>query len=59
MKSKDVIIIQKIISYINDIEKFIENMTSQDFFEDKKTITACAFSLTQIGELAKGFDNEI
>lgn len=58
MKSKDRIIIQKIIGYINDIEKYVEGLEARDFFDDKKTMTACAFSVSQIGELAKELDTE-
>ena len=58
MKNKDKIIIQKIIGYINDIEQYTKGMQAENFFEDKKTMTACAFSLTQIGELAKEIDDE-
>lgn len=42
MESKDRIIIQKIINYIEDIEKYIEGLQPKDFLDDKKTITACA-----------------
>ncbi len=51
MKSRDRIIIQKIISYIDDIENYIEGLQAKDFLDDKKTITACAFTVSQIGEL--------
>lgn len=37
MKSKDRIIIQKIISYIYDIEKYTEGMEAKQFLDDKKT----------------------
>lgn len=53
MKSKDRILIQKIIRYIEDVEKYTEGMEAIDFLDDKKTITACAFTVSQIGELAK------
>lgn len=53
MKSKDRIIIQKIISYIDDVESYVEGLDARKFLEDKKTITACAFSVSQIGELVK------
>ncbi len=53
MESKDRIIIQKIINYIEDIEKYIEGLQPKDFLDDKKTITACAFTVSQIGELVK------
>lgn len=58
MKSKDRIIIQKIISYINDVEKYVEGMQAKDFLDDKKTITACAFTVSQIGELVKEITDE-
>lgn len=58
MKSKDRIIIQKIIGYINDIESYIDGLKAKEFLRDKKTITACAFSVSQIGELVKEIDEE-
>ena len=58
MKGKDVIIIKKIIDYINDVEKYIQNMEAKDFFDDKKTMTASAFSVSQIGELSKEISDE-
>ena len=58
MKSKDRILIQKIISYINDIKKYVENMQARDFLDDRKTITACAFTVSQIGELAKQIEKD-
>ncbi len=36
MKSKDRIVIQKIIGYITDIEKYVENMEAIEFLDDKK-----------------------
>ena len=36
MKSKDRIIIQKIISYIDDVEKYVEGLDARNFFDDKK-----------------------
>lgn len=58
MKSKDRIIIQKIIGYISDVEKYVEGQEARDFLDDKKTITACAFTVSQIGELVKEIDDE-
>ena len=58
MKSKDRIIIQKIINYIDDIEKYVDGLEAMDFLDDKKTITACAFTVSQIGELAKEITEE-
>ena len=59
MKSKDRIIIQKIISYIDDVEKYVEGLQAKEFMDDKKTITACAFTVSQIGELVKEVDSEM
>lgn len=58
MRSKDRIIIQKIISYIDDVELYVKDITARDFFDDKKTITACAFTVSQIGELVKEITDE-
>ncbi len=58
MKSRDRIIIQKIINYIDDIEKYVEGLNAKDFLDDKKTITACAFTVSQIGELVKEICDE-
>ncbi len=58
MKSRDRIIIQKIIGYIDDVEDYINGVEAKDFLDDKKTITACAFSVSQIGELVKEITDE-
>ena len=58
MKSKDRIIIQKIIRYIEDVELYVEGMEAINFLDDKKTITACAFTVSQIGELSKDISEE-
>lgn len=58
MKSKDRIIIQKIINYIEDVEKYVEGMSAMEFLDDKKTITACAFTVSQIGEISKEITEE-
>ena len=36
MKSKDRIIIQKIIGYIDDVGKYVEGLEAKDFLDDKK-----------------------
>lgn len=58
MKSKDRIIIQKIIAYIDDVEKYVDGLNAKEFLDDKKTITACAFTVSQIGELVKEVTEE-
>jgi uncharacterized protein with HEPN domain len=55
---KDRITVQKIINYINEVQEYTENMASSDFLQDKKTMAACAFSVSQIGELAKEVSDE-
>lgn len=58
MKSKDRIIIQKMITYINDVETYTKELKAEQFLDDKKTITACAFTVSQIGELSKEITND-
>ncbi|WP_089609722.1 DUF86 domain-containing protein [Dehalobacterium formicoaceticum] len=53
MRSKDRIILQKIGGYIKDVIQYIDGYTFEQFMTDKKTISACAFTVSQIGELAK------
>ena len=52
MKNKDKIIIIKILNYIKELYIFIDGYGHKEFNEDKKTINACVFNLSQIGELA-------
>ena len=52
MKNKDKIIIMKILNYIAEIKSFIGEFTEEEFNNDRKTINACVFDLSQIGELA-------
>jgi len=53
MTGKDRIILQKISNYINDVAQYVDSFSFEDFMADKKTLSACAFSVSQIGELAK------
>lgn len=55
---KDRMTIQKIINYINETEEYIKGMTSNEFFDDKKTLSACAFTVSQIGELVGDISDE-
>jgi len=59
MKAKERIIIQKMIKYIEEVKTYTENMTSHEFLQDRKTMTACAFTVSQIGELAKDISDEL
>lgn len=58
MKGKDRIIIQKIIVYIDDVKEYINGLNAREFLDDKKTITACAFTVSQIGEITKEITEE-
>lgn len=58
MENKDKIIIQKIINYIDDAQNFILDISPIEFFDDRKTITACAFTVSQIGELVKEISDD-
>ncbi len=59
MKSKDKLILQKILDYINECNEFIKGYTKEKFNKDRKTINACVFNLSQIGELVGKLDNDI
>ena len=59
MKSKDKLILNKILNYIGEIKDFINGYTKQQFNEDKKTINARVFNLSQIGELAGKISKEM
>jgi len=53
MTGKDKIILHKMRTYIAEVADFIDGFSFEDFMTDKKTLSACAFSVSQIGELAK------
>lgn len=59
MKSKDKLILTKILKYIDEIKLFIEGYSHEEFKNDKKTINACVFNLSQIGELAGKVSEEL
>ena len=59
MKSKDKIILTKILNYINELKEFIAGYNQEEFEKDKKTINACVFNLSQIGELVGKISKEI
>lgn len=59
MKSKDKLIITKILKYIEEIKMFINGYSRNEFNNDRKTINACVFNLSQIGELAGRVSGEI
>ena len=59
MKSKDKVILTKILNYINELKEFVAGYNQEKFEKDKKTINACVFNLSQIGELVGKISKEI
>ncbi len=59
MKSKDKLILTKTLKYIEEIKLFIEGYSHEEFKNDRKTINACVFNLSQIGELVGKVSNEL
>lgn len=59
MKNKDIMLLTKILKYIDEIKVFITGYSHEKFKDDKKTINACVFNLSQIGELAGKMSQEI
>lgn len=59
MKSRDKMLLTKILKYIDEIKIFIKGFTYEEFTKDRKTINACVFDLSQIGELAGKVSEEI
>ena len=59
MKSKDIVIINKMLKYITELYDFINGYDYTKFCSDKKTINACVFNLSQIGELTGKISEEI
>lgn len=59
MKSKDKLILAKILKYIAEIKMFIKGYSHEEFKNDRKTINACVFNLSQIGELAGKVSEEL
>lgn len=51
MNSKERIVLQKMIAYAGDALLYLGNMPFDVFMKDRKTVSACAFCLGQIGEL--------
>ena len=59
MSDKDKLILQKILKYIQEIQDFIDGYSKTKFSNDRKTINACVFNLSQIGELAGKLSDEV
>ncbi len=59
MRNKDPIILKKILKYIEELKEFIAGYSYEEFKNDKKTINACVFNLSQIGELTGKVSDEL
>lgn len=59
MRNKDQIILKKILKYIEELKEFIDGYSYEEFKNDKKTINACVFNLSQIGELTGKVSDEL
>ena len=59
MNGKDRAILNRINTYISDITQYVDGYTFEEFMADKKTLAACAFSVSQIGELAKEISDDM
>lgn len=52
-------LLTKILKYIDEIKIFIKGFDYEEFTKDRKTINACVFYLSQIGELAGKVSEEL
>ncbi len=60
MKSRDHRdFLQDILDAITDIENFIDNVSYEEFVEDRKTLNAVIWSIGVIGEAAKNIPDKI
>lgn len=58
MKEHERIILGKIKLYAEQATQFKKGMTFEEFSDDPKTISACVFNLSQIGEMVTRLDSE-
>lgn len=59
MTGRDEIVLKKIVGYIRDAISFTKDINYEDFMDDKKTISASAFAIGQMGELVRELSNEL
>ena len=57
MKEHERVLLEKIRMYALQAIRFKDNMSFANFSDDAKTISACVFNLSQIGELAGRLDS--
>lgn len=53
MNDRDIRSVRKIIDYIDDVINYCDGLSKSEFFEDEKTVNACAFCVMQIGEIIR------
>ena len=58
MNDKDKVIMQKMLKYARESLLYVEGMDYDAFIADSKTLSATAFVLGQIGELARVVSDE-
>lgn len=59
MTGKDRIVLQKVMDYAYEAIQYADGMSFEDFMNDRKTISACAFCIGQMGELVKEIETVI
>lgn len=52
------VILDKMLNYIEKIEKYSAGMEYDDFIKDDMVVEACVFNLSQLGELANKVDTD-
>ena len=51
MKNRDRVVLEKMTAYANELLSYVDGMEYDAFANDRKTISACAFIIGQMGEL--------
>jgi uncharacterized protein with HEPN domain len=59
MRNQDRSSILRIIKHLKDLVSFVDGLDFDGFLADTKTVSACAFTLGQIGELAGRMEESI
>jgi uncharacterized protein with HEPN domain len=59
MSGKDKAVLLKIIAHAQEAIEYTHNMNFNEFSNDRKTVIATAFLLSQIGELSKLISDEL
>ena len=52
------IIVKKLIAYSDKVMDYCAGLDYDQFIADSKTLEACVFNLSQMGELANRFDSD-